>query len=82
MAKSKIDELFKKNYVNARRWFTVGELKEQLLRLTSVKKLDQIVTYRDYKLEDAWSMEMVMSGDRVSSLAMYEAGQHLCTWCR
>ena len=47
----KLDAKFQANYVSARRFFTVGELKEQLLVSTGVKTTDQIVTYRDHVLE-------------------------------
>jgi len=68
----KIEAKYASNYIAGRRFFSVGEIKEQLVELTKVKLVDQIVTYRDHILEADWSMEMIISGDRVASLAMYE----------
>ena len=68
----RIREKYQANYISARRFYTIAEIKEQLLVLTSVKIKDQIVTCRDYVLEEEWSMEMVFSGDSIASLAMYE----------
>jgi len=97
---SKLDTKYKFNYVAARKFFTIMEMKEQLSHITGVKVEDQIMTYRDHVLEvcrpnimintffyccrpnttpdpcqifqDSWLMEMIVSGDRVASLAMYE----------